>query len=60
MKPFDDQTAGPSGLTPGSADLKDRATGLPFLRSWRAVYAFVLAVFVLWIALLTLLSRIFS
>ncbi len=60
MNPSEEKTPGASGLTPGPADLEDRATGLPFLRSWRAVYAFVLAVFVLWIVLLTLLSGIFS
>ena len=36
------------------------ATGLPMLRSWRAVYWFVLVVFVLYVALLTTLSRVFS
>lgn len=35
-------------------------TGLPFLRSWNAVYLFVLASFVLWVALLIALTRMFS
>ena len=38
----------------------DELTGLPGLRSWRAVYLFVLAVFAAWIVLLTLLTRMFS
>ena len=33
-------------------------TGLPGLRSWRAVYAFVLATFALWVVLLILLTTI--
>jgi hypothetical protein len=38
----------------------DSATGLPWPRTWRGVYVFVLGVFALWIALLTLLTRSFS
>jgi hypothetical protein len=38
----------------------DEATGLPGLRSWRAVYLFVLGIFILWIVLLTVLTRAFS
>jgi hypothetical protein len=38
----------------------DEATGLPGLHSWRAVYLFVLGCFVLWVGLLTLLTRWFS
>ena len=37
----------------------DEATGLPGLRSWRAVYILVLASFVLWVGLLFALGRIF-
>jgi hypothetical protein len=43
---------------PASDD--ENATGLPLLRSWRAVYWFVLVVFALYVALLTALSRVFS
>ena len=60
MKPADDQVAGSSGTPPGLVDPYERETGLPFLRSWRAVYAFVLAVFGLWVGLLIALSRMFS
>jgi len=35
-------------------------TGLPLLRSWKAVYLFVLGSLVLWVALLTVLTRMFS
>ena len=38
----------------------DESTGLPGLRSWRAVYLFVLGVFVLWIGLLTVLTEMYS
>lgn len=38
----------------------DKETGLPALRSWRQVYWFVVAVLVLWVGLLTVLTRAFS
>jgi hypothetical protein len=60
MKPLDDKTTGSSETTPGPADSNNCETGLPGLRTWRAVYAFVLAVFALWVVLLVTLSRLFS
>ncbi len=39
---------------------KDEATGLPLLRTWPAVYAFVIGTFVIWVALLWLLTEIYS
>lgn len=44
--------------TPPADD--DRRTGLPVLRTWRAVYWTVLGVFALWVALLTWLTRHFA
>ena len=38
----------------------DSDTGLPLLRTWRAVYAFVLITFVLTAALLTALTLTYS
>ena len=38
----------------------DETTDLPWLRTWPALYAFVLISFVTWIVLLTVLSRSFS
>ena len=38
----------------------DEATGLPGVRSWRAVYTVVLVIFVGWIGLLTVLTRFYS
>ncbi len=38
----------------------DDLTGLPGLRSWRAVYLAVLGIFVLWVGLLTWLTEKFS
>jgi hypothetical protein len=35
-------------------------TGLPLFRSWKSVYLFVFAIFILWIALLIALTEIFS
>lgn len=46
-------------MTP-EANPSDESTGLPVLRSWRRVYAFVLVVFAVWIALLIALTRAFS
>ena len=36
------------------------ATGLPLLHTWRAVYVFVVACFVLWVVLLFALSLSFA
>jgi hypothetical protein len=60
MKLPDDKIPGPAGLPPGSADSNNCETGLPGLFTWRTVYAFVLAVFALWVGLLIALSRMFS
>lgn len=38
----------------------DENTGLPGLRTWRRVYTFVLITFAVWIALLLVLTRMFS
>ena len=38
----------------------DEKTGFPGLRTWRGVYTFVLVTFALWVALLILLTRMFS
>jgi hypothetical protein len=38
----------------------DDSTGVPGFRSWRAVYAVVLGIFVLWVVLLTVLTKIYS
>ena len=37
----------------------DQGTGFPALRTWRAVYLAVVAIFVTWVVLLTALSRAF-
>ncbi len=38
----------------------DDETGLPGLRTWRAVYVFVLGVFIVWAGLLLALTRLYS
>lgn len=52
---------GPGNL---SADLpgatENETTGLPILRTWRGVYLVVLCIFIVWVALLTMLSKMFS
>jgi hypothetical protein len=35
-------------------------TGLPLFHTWKGVYLFVLASFVLWVALLIALTKMFS
>jgi hypothetical protein len=48
MKPSREQTEPPED------------TGLPLFHSWKSVYLFVVATFILWIALLIALTRMFS
>jgi len=60
MNPSDDKTPGPESAAPGPAESDQRRTGLPGLRTWPAVYVFVLAVFALWVGLLIALSKVFS
>ena len=38
----------------------DEAPGVPGFRTWRGVYLFVFAIFVLVVVLLTLFSRLFA
>ena len=45
---------------PEPNELPDEATGLPGVRSWRAVYLIVFGTFLLWVMLLTALTRVFS
>jgi hypothetical protein len=49
-------------MTPAdpSPDPDEHRTGLPGLRSWRRVYLCVLGTLLLWLVLLTILSRTFS
>jgi hypothetical protein len=49
---------GSAGASPTPID--DGSTGLPLLRTWRAVYVFVVVAFLTWVALLTALDRVFS
>jgi hypothetical protein len=54
MKPPSDPTTGAGGSD------KDKDTGLPWPRSWRGVYLFVVVVFVVWVSLLTAFMRAFA
>jgi hypothetical protein len=38
----------------------DESTGLPGLRSWRSVYLVVAGIFVVWVGLLTILTKLYS
>ena len=46
--------------TPSEPVQNNEATGLPWFHSWRGIYVFVFGCFVLWVALLFALTRIFS
>jgi len=41
-------------------NVNDQTTGVPLLHTWRSVYVFVLASFVVWVGLLVALTVIFS
>ena len=58
----DEADADPDHRLTAAATLSatDEPPGLPGFRTWRGVYAFVLGVFALWIALLALLTEKFS
>jgi hypothetical protein len=52
-----------SGLTHRSVHAEqppDSSTGLPWPRTWSGVYFFVIGCFVMWVALLVVLERVFS
>jgi hypothetical protein len=51
MKPFD-------ATEPSARESEE--TGLPFFRSWKSVYLFDLGSFVLWVALLVALTKMFA
>ena len=50
---------GPAPLT-ATPEHADEATGLPGLRTWRAVYLLVFGAFLLWVLLLSVLTVIYS
>jgi hypothetical protein len=50
----------PARQEPRPTNPEDRETGLPGLRTWRAVYVWVLVLFAVDILLLVALERIFS
>jgi hypothetical protein len=60
MKPRDHQ----AGTAPVPAKITkaddSSTTGMPWLRTWRSVYWFVLGSFVIWVGLLYLLGVVFS
>ena len=39
---------------------EDEATGLPGIRRWRSVYLIVAGIFVTWVVLLTVLTKLYS
>lgn len=56
-----DKTTRPAEISPGPAsEPPEESTGLPWFRSWRAVYLFVLGCFVLYVIGLVLVSHVFA
>jgi hypothetical protein len=53
-------TAGFTGLAMTNKEENTEATGLPGIRRWRTVYWVVFGIFVLWVSLLTWLTRSYS
>jgi hypothetical protein len=41
-------------------DAESETTGLPGLRTWRAVYIFIVVIFCIWVGLLAALARSFQ
>ena len=50
----------PPASTSARTSVDDDATGLPAFSSWRAVYAFVFVVFVVYVVLLRALSQVYA
>ena len=48
----------PAATEPSARESEE--TGLPFFRTWKSVYLFVLGSFVFWVALLIALTMTFS
>jgi hypothetical protein len=56
-----DHTTGAADVPPASPGRSnDEGPDLPWLRTWRSVYLFVLGCFVVYVVLLALLTRAFS
>lgn len=41
------------------SDRESEETGLPLFHSWKSVYLFVIATFILWVALLVAVTKLF-
>jgi hypothetical protein len=59
-KPGSDADVGPALHPVAPEQLGPADTGLPGLRSWGAVYAVVVGVFILWVTLLITFMRSYS
>jgi hypothetical protein len=60
MMRHDDDNPASEHPTAFEAEASDDSTGLPWPRTWPALYLFVVASLVLWVALLVALERSFS
>ncbi|MDB6054343.1 MAG: hypothetical protein JWN25_1866 [Verrucomicrobiales bacterium] len=60
MNPDNNQGTSNKDLLEGSVVAGDESTGIPVLTTWKAVYWFVLGAFVIWVAVLALLTRLYA
>ena len=49
-----------SDTAPPAAPTDDDATGLPIVRSWRAVYVLVATIFIAYVVILRILMKVYS
>jgi hypothetical protein len=50
----------PAPVPPPPGDADDANPGVPFFRTWRGVYAFVIVCFVVVVVVLAVFSRVFA
>lgn len=61
MSPLEENTSNANKAPAEAGNTAEREpTGLPWFRTWRSVYVFVLGCFILYVVLLAVFSRAFS
>ncbi len=60
MRPSDDANSNPDSPPESTGITESESTGLPWLRTWAGVYLLVIGCFVVCVALLVALTKIFS
>ncbi len=60
MKRADDNTRAANASPETAGNGQNESIGLPWFRTWRDVYVFVISCFVLYVIVLAIFSRVFS